>query len=61
MKSFYPFICAAGEMDRTEVVGRLFQFGLENVKVLENPSVKGWRKAGYPTEKHELGSDPREG
>jgi rhodanese-related sulfurtransferase len=43
--------CGPGEADSADVATQLIQFGFENVKVLGDPAIKGWKKAGYPIEK----------
>jgi len=43
--------CGPGEADSSNVADQLIQFGYTNVKVLKDPSIKGWREAGYPMEK----------
>jgi rhodanese-related sulfurtransferase len=43
--------CGPGESDSADVASQLIQFGFEDVKVLRDPSIKGWKDAGYPVEK----------
>jgi phage shock protein E len=43
--------CGPGEADSADVASQLLQFGFENVRVLGDPSIKGWKKAGYPMDK----------
>jgi rhodanese-related sulfurtransferase len=43
--------CGPGESDSADVASQLIQFGFENVKVLADPSIKGWKAAGYPMDK----------
>ncbi len=43
--------CGPGEADSADAARQLFQMGYEKVKVLGDPSIKGWRQAGYPIEK----------
>ena len=43
--------CGPGESDSADVASQLIQFGFENVRVLGDPSIKGWKKANYPMEK----------
>jgi rhodanese-related sulfurtransferase len=43
--------CGPGEADSSDVAAQLIRFGYENVKVLQDPSIKGWRASGYPMEK----------
>lgn len=42
--------CGPGEADSADAAKQLFQMGYEKVKVLGDPSIKGWRRAGYPME-----------
>jgi len=42
--------CGPGEADSADAAKQLFQMGYEKVKVLGDPSIKGWRQAGYPME-----------
>ncbi len=44
--------CGPGEADSADVAAQLIRFGYENVKVLKDPSITGWREAGYPMEKN---------
>ncbi len=43
--------CGPGEADSSELAARLREMGFSNVKVLADPSIRGWMKAGYPVEK----------
>jgi rhodanese-related sulfurtransferase len=43
--------CGPGESDSTDVASQLLQLGFENVRVLGDPSIKGWKESGYPMEK----------
>ena len=43
--------CGPGEADSSDAAAQLIRFGYENVKVLRDPSIKGWRASGYPMEK----------
>jgi rhodanese-related sulfurtransferase len=43
--------CGPGESDSADVAAQLIQFGYDVVKVLGDPSVKGWSQAGYPMER----------
>jgi rhodanese-related sulfurtransferase len=43
--------CGPGEADSSDMADQFIKFGYENVKVLKDPSIKGWRAAGYPMEK----------
>jgi rhodanese-related sulfurtransferase len=40
--------CGPGEADSADIALRLIQMGFENVKVLADPSIRGWIEAGYP-------------
>jgi rhodanese-related sulfurtransferase len=40
--------CGPGESDSADVAAQLIQFGFTNVKVLEDPSIHGWKEAAYP-------------
>ena len=42
--------CGPGEGDSADVAAKLFQMGFGNVKVLKDPAMLGWKKAGYPVE-----------
>jgi rhodanese-related sulfurtransferase len=42
--------CGPGESDSADVAARLLQMGFSYVKVLKDPSIQGWKKAGYPVE-----------
>ncbi|MCL2878452.1 MAG: rhodanese-like domain-containing protein [Acidobacteria bacterium] len=42
--------CGPGEADSADAAAQLFLFGYD-VKVLADPSIKGWKEAGYPLEK----------
>jgi rhodanese-related sulfurtransferase len=42
--------CGPGEGDSEDLAEQLIGLGFSNVKVLANPSVQGWRDAGYPIE-----------
>jgi rhodanese-related sulfurtransferase len=44
--------CGPGESDSSDIAAQLKVFGYENVKVLKDPSIKGWRAAGYPMKKN---------
>lgn len=44
--------CGPGEADSSDVAAQLIRFGYENVKILKDPSIKGWKAAGYPLEKN---------
>ncbi|MDR0311507.1 MAG: rhodanese-like domain-containing protein [Acidobacteriota bacterium] len=43
--------CGPGETDSTDAAEQLIKFGYDNVKVLADPSIKGWIAAKYPLEK----------
>jgi hydroxyacylglutathione hydrolase len=43
--------CGPGESDSADVAAQLMRMGYDDVKVLKDPSIKGWKKAGYPMEK----------
>jgi len=42
--------CGPGESDSVDLAAQLIEIGF-NVKVLADPSIRGWIKAGYPVEK----------
>jgi rhodanese-related sulfurtransferase len=42
--------CGPGESDSTSVAEQLQELGFDDVKVLKDPSIAGWKKAGYPME-----------
>jgi rhodanese-related sulfurtransferase len=42
--------CGPGEADSSDLGGQLIGLGFTNVRILQDPSVRGWKKAGYPTE-----------
>jgi rhodanese-related sulfurtransferase len=42
--------CGPGESDSADVADQLIRMGYD-VKVLKDPSIKGWKEAGYPMEK----------
>ena len=42
--------CGPGEADSADAAAQLFMFGYD-VKVLGDPSIRGWKEAGYPMEK----------
>ena len=43
--------CGPGESDSANVASQLFNFGFDNVKVLQDPSIRGWKELDYPMEK----------
>ena len=45
--------CGPGEADSASVAAQLFQFGYDNVKVLGDPSIRGWKELNYPMEKNQ--------
>ena len=42
--------CGPGESDSAAVAAQLLALGFEDVKVLADPSIRGWKAAGYPME-----------
>ena len=42
--------CGPGESDSSSIAERLLDFGFDNVSVLADPSIRGWKQAGYPME-----------
>jgi rhodanese-related sulfurtransferase len=42
--------CGPGEADSVSIAERLIDLGFSNVKVLQDPSISGWKEAGYPIE-----------
>ena len=42
--------CGPGETDSSDLASQLINLGFDNVKVLKDPSIRGWKKAGYPME-----------
>jgi rhodanese-related sulfurtransferase len=42
--------CGPGEADSVSVAERLIERGFSDVKVLADPSIRGWKDAGFPTE-----------
>ncbi len=42
--------CGPGESDSADLAFQLQGLGFTNVKVLADPAVRGWKKAGYPME-----------
>ncbi len=42
--------CGPGEGDSSDMAAKLLQIGFSDVRVLKDPSIKGWKKAGYPLE-----------
>ena len=43
--------CGPGETDSAAAAAQLIKFGYDDVKVLADPSIKGWKAAKYPLEK----------
>jgi rhodanese-related sulfurtransferase len=43
--------CGPGETDSARMGEQLLGLGFTDVKVLKDPSIEGWKKAGYPIEK----------
>ena len=43
--------CGPGETDSADAAAQLAKFGYDDVKVLADPSIKGWQAAKYPLEK----------
>ncbi len=43
--------CGPGEADSSDLASQLMGLGFTNVKVLADPSIRGWLKAGYPIER----------
>lgn len=42
--------CGPGEGDSANLAEQLISLGFNNVQVLADPSIKGWKEAGYPVE-----------
>jgi rhodanese-related sulfurtransferase len=42
--------CGPGEADSVSIAERLIDAGFSNIKVLQDPSIRGWKEAGYPME-----------
>jgi rhodanese-related sulfurtransferase len=42
--------CGPGEADSASVGARLIELGFGDVRVLADPSIRGWKQAGYPME-----------
>jgi rhodanese-related sulfurtransferase len=42
--------CGPGETDSVSVAERLIDLGFNDVKVLQDPSIRGWKEAGFPIE-----------
>ena len=43
--------CGPGETDSSDLAAQLTGLGYTNVKILGDPSIRGWKKSGYPLEK----------
>ena len=43
--------CGPGESDSADIAAQLIEMGYDNVKVLKDPAIRGWKEAGYPLEK----------
>jgi len=43
--------CGPGESDSSDIANQLIRMGYDDVKVLKDPSIQGWKEAGYPMEK----------
>jgi rhodanese-related sulfurtransferase len=43
--------CGPGESDSADIAAQLIRMGYDDVKVLKDPSIQGWKEAGYPIEK----------
>jgi rhodanese-related sulfurtransferase len=43
--------CGPGESDSANIASQLIRMGYDDVKVLKDPSIQGWKEAGYPIEK----------
>jgi rhodanese-related sulfurtransferase len=43
--------CGPGETDSAEAAAQLMRFGFDQVKVLADPAIKGWKESGYPVSK----------
>jgi len=42
--------CGPGETDSADMAAQLIRMGFDNVKALKDPSIRGWKEAGYPME-----------
>jgi rhodanese-related sulfurtransferase len=42
--------CGPGETDSADVASQLIRMGFSDVKALKDPSIRGWKEAGYPIE-----------
>ncbi len=43
--------CGPGESDSADIAAQLIGMGYDDVKVLRDPAIRGWKEAGYPIEK----------
>ncbi len=43
--------CGPGEADSADFARQLMKMGYNDVKVLKDPAIEGWIKAGYPIDK----------
>jgi len=43
--------CGPGESDSADIANQLIRMGYDDIKVLKDPSIQGWKQAGYPIEK----------
>jgi rhodanese-related sulfurtransferase len=43
--------CGPGENDSADVASQLMELGFTEVKVLADPSIRGWKQSGFPLEK----------
>ncbi len=43
--------CGPGEADSASVAARLLDLGFDDVRVLADPSIRGWKQAGYPMDR----------
>ena len=44
--------CGPGESDSADAANQLINFGFENIKILKDPSIRGWKELEYPMEKN---------
>ncbi|MGO9379422.1 MAG: rhodanese-like domain-containing protein [Dissulfurispiraceae bacterium] len=42
--------CGPGETDSSDLAAQLIELEYTNVRILKDPSIRGWKKAGYPLE-----------
>ncbi len=43
--------CGPGETDSSDLAAQLLDLGFGDIRILADPSVRGWKKAGYPMDK----------